>query len=53
MQLSVPKYKAIAVDRGANLDTIDYPLNSRFWLKEQFAQIRGLPSEAERLAGGS
>ena len=25
MQLSVPRYKAIAVDRGANLDTLDVP----------------------------
>ena len=37
MQLSVPRYKAIAVDRGANLDTIDYPLNNRLWLE---AEIR-------------
>ena len=29
MQLSVPRYKAIAVGRGANLDTIDVPLNNR------------------------
>jgi len=28
MQLSVPLYQAIAVDRGANLDTIDVPLIS-------------------------
>jgi hypothetical protein len=49
MQLSVEKYKAIAVDRGASLDTIDYPLNNRVWLKEQFARIRRLPSESERL----
>ncbi|MGH7968414.1 MAG: hypothetical protein ACREIC_06755, partial [Limisphaerales bacterium] len=48
MQLSVEKYKAIAVDRGACLDTLDYPLNDRVWLKEQFAKIRKLPSEPER-----
>ena len=29
MQLSVDRYKAIAVSRGANLDTIDFPLNNR------------------------
>ena len=29
MQLSVEKYKAISVDRGAMLDTLDYPLNNR------------------------
>jgi len=49
MQLSVGKYKAISVDRGASLDTLDYPLNNRFWLKGQFARIRKLTSEAERL----
>jgi hypothetical protein len=49
MQLSVPKYKAIAVDRGAALDTLDYPLNNRLWLKEQFVRIRHLSAEPERL----
>ena len=29
MHLSVERYKAISVGRGANLDTIDHPLNSR------------------------
>ena len=51
MQLSVEKYQAIGVDRGANLDTIDYPLNNRWWLKERFAQLRQRASEAERLKG--
>jgi hypothetical protein len=50
MQLSVSKYKAIAIDRGASLDTIDYPLNNRFWLKEQFREIARLKSEPERAA---
>jgi hypothetical protein len=50
MQLSVSKYKAIAIDRGACLDTIDYPLNNRLWLKERFAEIVRLQSESERLA---
>ena len=49
MQLSVPKYQAIAVDRGASLDTVDYPLNNRRWLREQFANIRRLPAETNRL----
>ena len=35
-QLSVDKYKAIAISRGANLDTIDFPLNNRVYLKDQF-----------------
>jgi hypothetical protein len=50
MQLSVPLYQAIAVDRGASLDTLDYPLNNRRWLEEQFARIRKLPPAPEGLA---
>jgi hypothetical protein len=50
MQLSVPLYRAIAVGRGANLDTLDEPLNNRAWLQRRFAEARALPGEAERLA---
>jgi hypothetical protein len=50
MQLSVPLYRAIAVGRGANLDLVDAPLNDRVWFGEQFAAIRALPTERERLA---
>src|SRR6185503_7762750 len=49
MQLSVPRYKAIAVRRGANLDLIDYPLNNAPWMREQFQRIRALPNENDRL----
>jgi len=49
MQLSVPRYKAIAIRRGANLDLIDYPLNDAPWLREQFQRIRLLPNENDRL----
>jgi hypothetical protein len=49
MQLSVARHKAIDVDRGATLDTIDEPLNNRLWLERRFAEIRALDSEATRL----
>jgi hypothetical protein len=49
MQLSVERYQAIAVDRGASLDTLDFPLNNRSWLVEQFARIRKLAAVPERL----
>jgi len=49
MQLSVERYQAIAVDRGATLDTIDQPLNNRNWLKDRFTEIRRLEAENERL----
>ncbi|HEV3447914.1 MAG TPA: hypothetical protein VG099_24970 [Gemmataceae bacterium] len=49
MQLSVERYQAIDVGRGANLDTIDVPLNNRLWLREQFERIRRLELEGQRL----
>jgi len=49
MQLSVPRYAAIALGRGANLDAIDTPLNDRRWLLRRFGEIRALEGEAERL----
>lgn len=49
MQLSVPRYQAIAVNRGANLDLIDTPLNNRIWLRQRFQEIRSRKTEAERL----
>ena len=48
MQLSVEKYQAIGVGRGANLNTIDFPLNNRLWLKQRFSEIRKIETEAER-----
>jgi hypothetical protein len=42
MQLSVPRYKAIGVDRGASLDTLDVPLNNRLWLEGHFADVDGI-----------
>ena len=40
------------MDRGANLDTIDVPLNNRAWLKQQIRRdARRLTDEAERLQG--
>jgi hypothetical protein len=51
MQLSVAKYQAIDVGRGANLDELNVPLNNRVWLKERFAALRKLDSEAAILRG--
>ena len=50
MQMSVEKYKALSVDRGACLDTLNSPLNNREWLHDRFTRIRQLPSEQERRA---
>ena len=48
MQLDVGRYKAIAADRGAMLETLDFPLNNRGWLKHRFTRIRKLSSDADR-----
>jgi hypothetical protein len=49
MQLSVPRYKAIGVDRGATLDTLDVPLNNRLWLERQFSEARGEAAAIDRI----
>jgi len=48
-QLSVEKYRAIAVGRGATLDSLEAPLNNRGWLIARFAEILGLATEDERM----
>jgi hypothetical protein len=49
MQLSVTKYQAIDIGRGANLDELNVPLNNRVWLKERFAEMRKLNNDAAML----
>jgi hypothetical protein len=50
MQLSVDKYQAIALGRGATLDHVETPVNDRLWLYSEFARIRQLADEPARLA---
>ncbi len=49
LQTSVPLYQASGYERGAVLDFVDHPLNNRWWLEDEFARIRQLPAEAEKL----
>ncbi|MEO8413696.1 MAG: hypothetical protein ABI472_08550 [Ginsengibacter sp.] len=50
LQTSVRKYNASGEERGAILDFLDYPLNNRWWLADEFAKIRNLKSEQEKLS---
>jgi hypothetical protein len=50
MQTSMEKYSASGAERGAVLDQVDYPLNNRWWLEDEFAKVRALPDEASRVA---
>jgi hypothetical protein len=49
LQTSVEKYHASGPERGAILDFIDYPLNNRWWLADEFEKIRMMSSEEEKL----
>jgi len=50
LQTSMSRYKASGAERGCILDFVDYPLNSRWWLEDEFKAIGALPSEPEKLA---
>lgn len=50
-QLSVARYNAIALERGASMDTLNVPLTDAPWLRAQLAPLTRLDEESERLAG--
>jgi hypothetical protein len=50
LQTSVPKYNARGYERGAILDFIDYPLNNRWWLEDEFKKVSEMKSEEEKVA---
>jgi hypothetical protein len=49
-QLSVSRYRAIAVGRGATLDSLEMPLNNRGWLLARFDEAKALTKDEERMA---
>lgn len=49
LQTSVPLYQASGHERGAVLDFVDHPLNNRWWIEDEFARIRKLPAETDKL----
>lgn len=48
LQTSVPKHHARGYERGCVLDFVDYPLNNRWWLADEFAKIKALPTAEEQ-----
>lgn len=48
LQTSVPKYKAKGYERGCLLDFVDYPLNNRWWLADEFDKARTLKTKEEK-----
>ncbi|MCG8309252.1 MAG: hypothetical protein MI975_17800 [Cytophagales bacterium] len=49
LQTSVDRYKASNSQRGCILDFVDYPLNNRWWLEDQFKLIAQMKTEEEKL----
>ena len=49
LQTSVKKYGASSAERGAFFDFVDYPLNNRWWLEDEFKKIRAFDSESQKL----
>ena len=49
LQTSVPKYNARGYERGAILDFIDYPLNNRWWLEDEFKKVAEMKTEEEKV----
>jgi len=48
LQSSVPKYQASGYERGAFMDFIDYPLNNRWWLEDEFKKISSMKTDKEK-----
>ena len=49
LQTSVKKYHASGAERGAVLDFVDYPLNNRWWLEDEFQKVRLMTARADKL----
>ena len=50
LQTSVKKYGASGSERGCVLDFLNYPLNNRLWLEDEFTKVAHLKTEAEKVA---
>jgi hypothetical protein len=50
MQLAVERYAAEAVDRAANLDTLDTPVSDTMWMRRQILNIRPLAGANAQVA---
>jgi len=49
-QTSVERYGGSGAERGCVMDFVDRPLNNRWWLEDEFAKIRKLENEQQKLA---
>ena len=50
LQTDVQKYQASGSERGCSLEFLDYPLNNRWWLEDEFKKVEALPDTAAQWA---
>jgi hypothetical protein len=48
-QTSVPKYHGSGFERGCMMDFVNYPLNNRWWLEDQFDRIATITDRSAQL----
>ena len=48
-QTSVPKYHGSGFERGCMMDFVNYPLNNRWWLEDQFDRIAKMTDRSAQL----
>ena len=51
MQLAVDRYRGEAVERGTNLETLDYPVSDAPWMLTRISEIMRETDTAKQLAG--
>lgn len=50
LQSDSKKYQSSGPERGCSLEFLDYPLNNRWWLEDEFKKVLSLPDEAAQWA---
>jgi hypothetical protein len=50
LQMSTVKHKPRNPERGVVMDFVDYPLNNRWWLADEFEKIKKMKDPTEQLA---
>jgi hypothetical protein len=50
LQSSMKLYQAAGYERGCFRDFIDYPLNNRWWLEDEFKKVAEMKTEEEKTA---
>ena len=50
LQLDYERHQGSGTERGCSLTFLDYPLNNRWWLEDEFHKVRQMKTEEEKLA---